>query len=165
MAKNSEKRLATSQRKKWLQKLQPSDARPSRGDETSPSIVIDSNVWYSAIVFGKKPEEAIDYCLENAIIQTSAILINEVIDRLHHKAAAPYRFRHQLRSRLERICEVHEITNPPAVVRDPDDNQVIATALKSRSSYIITGDEDLLVLGPYKGIGIVKPADFLKLVS
>lgn len=116
-------------------------------------------------MYGRKPEEAIDYCLENTIIHSSNTLLDEVIERLHRKAGAPYRFRNQLRARLEAICEVTEPGDLPAVVRDAKDNHIIATAIGSHSSYIVTGDEDLLMLGTYQGVEIVKPADFLKLLS
>ena len=36
----------------------------------------------------------------------------------------------------------------------------IALALASRASVIVTGDPDLLVLDPWRGIRIVKLADF-----
>jgi len=87
------------------------------------------------------------------------------MDKLQRKAAAPYRFRNQLRARLESICEMVEIGEIPDVVRDPKDNHVVAAATRSQSNYIVTGDEDLVVLSPYEGIEIVKPADFLKLVK
>jgi len=58
-----------------------------------------------------------------------------------------------------------EIGAVPDVVRDPKDNHVIAAATSSQSNYIVTGDEDLVVLSPYEGIEIMKPADFLKLLK
>lgn len=52
---------------------------------------------------------------------------------------------------------------PAPVCRDPDDNLVIATALAVHADVIITGDRDLLVLGPHQGIRILSPRQFLEL--
>jgi putative PIN family toxin of toxin-antitoxin system len=53
------------------------------------------------------------------------------------------------------ICEV-------TLCRDPDDNLVLACALAGRAEYLVTGDPDLLVLGKYEGVSVVKVRDFLK---
>lgn len=46
-------------------------------------------------------------------------------------------------------------------VRDPDDRHVLAAALRARCDYLVTGDEDLLVLGRYRGIEITKARELL----
>ena len=49
---------------------------------------------------------------------------------------------------LERIC------------RDPNDDMVIACAVDSKADYIVTGDEDLLILKHYQDIVIINPRNF-----
>lgn len=44
---------------------------------------------------------------------------------------------------------------------DPDDNRAIECAVASGSYRIVTGDKDLLRLGRYEAIQIVRLADFL----
>jgi putative PIN family toxin of toxin-antitoxin system len=51
------------------------------------------------------------------------------------------------------------------VVRDPNDDMIIACASKARADYIVTRDKDLLTLGSYKGIQIVSPEQFLRLLK
>lgn len=46
--------------------------------------------------------------------------------------------------------------------RDAKDNMVLEAALAGEASFIVTGDEDLLVLDPFEGISIVTPSVFLK---
>ena len=46
--------------------------------------------------------------------------------------------------------------------RDPKDNVVLEVAVAGEADYIVTGDDDLLVLHPFEGILIVGPAEFLK---
>jgi predicted nucleic acid-binding protein len=48
------------------------------------------------------------------------------------------------------------------VVRDPDDNHVIAASLESGAQFIVTGDRDLLTLESFNGIPILTPAAFLE---
>jgi len=45
--------------------------------------------------------------------------------------------------------------------RDPDDNMYLELALVAQASAIVSGDQDLLVLHPWRGIPIVRPADYL----
>ena len=58
-----------------------------------------------------------------------------------------------------------EIVQPTQKVedcRDPKDNFILECALEAQPDYIVTGDSDLLVLHPYKGIKIITPTKFLK---
>ena len=49
--------------------------------------------------------------------------------------------------------------------RDPKDNFLLALALDGRADYLVTGDADLLVLDPWRGVRIVTPVDFLVAVQ
>jgi predicted nucleic acid-binding protein len=42
---------------------------------------------------------------------------------------------------------------------------IVATAMKARADYIVTGDRHLLVLGAYEGIRMVTPRQFLDLLD
>jgi putative PIN family toxin of toxin-antitoxin system len=48
------------------------------------------------------------------------------------------------------------------VCRDRSDNLVLEAAVAGQADYIVTGDEDLLVLRLFEGIRIVEPAEFLR---
>jgi putative PIN family toxin of toxin-antitoxin system len=45
--------------------------------------------------------------------------------------------------------------------RDPDDNKFLALALAAEADVLVSSDQDLLVLHPWRGIPIVRPAEFL----
>jgi putative PIN family toxin of toxin-antitoxin system len=49
------------------------------------------------------------------------------------------------------------------ICRDSDDDLIIACAKDAAADYIVTGDEDLLVLKNYERIRIVTPREFEKL--
>jgi putative PIN family toxin of toxin-antitoxin system len=46
--------------------------------------------------------------------------------------------------------------------RDAKDNRYLELALAARAAVIVSGDEDLLVLDPWRGIRVLRPAQFLK---
>ena len=45
--------------------------------------------------------------------------------------------------------------------RDPKDDKFLELALAANARVIVTGDNDLLVLHPWRGIEILRPADYL----
>jgi predicted nucleic acid-binding protein len=51
------------------------------------------------------------------------------------------------------------------VCRDRDDDNVLATAVAGQADIILTGDDDLLVLGEYNGIRILSPRQFVELMD
>ncbi len=60
---------------------------------------------------------------------------------------------------------IHPTETIDAVTADPDDNRVLECAVAAGSQFIVTGDSDLLRLGSYRGIQILRVADFMRLIS
>ena len=50
----------------------------------------------------------------------------------------------------------------PAVTRDPKDDYLLAYAVVGEADFLISGDEDLLVLGQVQGVRVCRPRDFLE---
>ncbi len=46
--------------------------------------------------------------------------------------------------------------------RDPTDDKFLELAVNGRADLIISGDADLLVLNPFRGIAIMTPAAFVQ---
>ena len=44
---------------------------------------------------------------------------------------------------------------------DPEDEKFLAAALEAGAAYVVSGDEHLLELRHYRGVDIVRPAEFL----
>jgi putative PIN family toxin of toxin-antitoxin system len=59
-----------------------------------------------------------------------------------------------------RLVEPTEID--PRVCRDPEDVPVLGTAVAAKADLLISVDKDLLTLGSFQGIDIVKPGEFWK---
>jgi predicted nucleic acid-binding protein len=57
-------------------------------------------------------------------------------------------------------------TVPEVIAADPADNQILACALSGKAHVIVSGDRrHLLQLKEYKGITIVRPVDFLRVLG
>ncbi len=46
------------------------------------------------------------------------------------------------------------------VCRDPEDDRILGCALAGKVDYLVTGDEDLLVMKHFKATRIITPRDF-----
>jgi putative PIN family toxin of toxin-antitoxin system len=53
----------------------------------------------------------------------------------------------------------------PNICGDPNDDMIIACAIDAAADYIVTGDEDLLILKRYKDIVIINPRNFESLFA
>ena len=49
--------------------------------------------------------------------------------------------------------------------RDPNDNMVLGCAVEGKVQYIVSGDNDLLVLKQFRDIQIVRASDFLGVLT
>ena len=72
----------------------------------------------------------------------------------------------EYRTRLERLLKLADWTEdfalPGSVPSDPSDEKYLGAAVSGRAEVVVSGDTDLLQLGRYEGIRIMKPAVFLK---
>jgi putative PIN family toxin of toxin-antitoxin system len=51
------------------------------------------------------------------------------------------------------------------VVDDESDNRYLECAVSGSATFVVTGDEHLLGIGSYRGIGIITPAAFVTLLE
>ena len=65
--------------------------------------------------------------------------------------------------RSESILAPH--APPPGVSRDPDDDYLLGCAGAGGADYLVTGDDDLLSVGQYRGVVIVDARTFLAVLS
>ena len=66
---------------------------------------------------------------------------------------------------LIRDSDLIETTDHIRACRDPEDDWVLELAVSGNAGCIVTGDSDLLVLNPFRGVEIITPAEFLNSVS
>ncbi len=62
----------------------------------------------------------------------------------------------------QQVRLVEPVSIPAPVCRDLDDDVVLATAVAAGADVMVTGDQDLQVLGDYQRIPILNPRQFLE---
>ena len=130
-------------------------------------VVFDVNVLVSALLFTNSvPRQAFNKALLQGIILISETLKEELTRVLARDKFNRYVYlaeREEFFGGLIRDSTLVEITESIQVCRDPKDDRVLELAVCGNAAYIVTGDADLLVLNPFRGIGVLRPADFLEL--
>jgi predicted nucleic acid-binding protein len=53
----------------------------------------------------------------------------------------------------------------PGVTRDPKDDAVVACAVEGEADYIVSGGQDLLTLGEFRGIRVVTSREFVEILT
>ena len=128
-------------------------------------IVIDTGVFISAAIKAQSvPATAVYQATQVGVLlkseETEAELLN-VIDRPYlARLIAPV-----ARARMVRMMEEAGFVNVGerfAACRDPKDDKFLELAVNGRADVILTGDNDLLVLHPFRGISIIAPAAFVR---
>ena len=132
-------------------------------------FVFDTNVIVSALLCNDSvPGQAFIRALNHGMILVSGVLVGELSRVLGRDRFDRYVTREERDEFLEsliRESNLIEITEAVQVCRDPKDDQVLELAVNGNATYIVTGDADLLVLNPFRGVEIVTPAEFLKLTA
>ncbi len=133
-------------------------------------VVIDSNIWISALLVAQgKSRELINQFDSGAFAVSYPAWLVVEIRKTASKPRLALRIRPDDLLNLIALIEQQGILVEPAylapVSRDPKDDVFLACALASRSDYLISGDEDLLVLDEYRGTKIVTVSQFLEILS
>ncbi len=126
-------------------------------------VVLDNNVFISALFWKGAPYQIFRKILEGAILNSvSPQILKELKERLLEKFKLPPE---KVKEFLEIIIFNSQIVYPKKKVnivkKDPSDNKIIECALESKASFVISGDRHLLEIKEYKRIKIISPKEFL----
>jgi uncharacterized protein len=135
-------------------------------------IVLDTNTALSGLLWSGAPSRLIDRALDNTITLISSVALLAELDGVIRRP----KFASQLATRgLEAetfitgyaalVTLVLPAKIEPVILRDPDDDLVLATALSGEARLIISGDKDLLDLGTWQGINIATATNALALIE
>jgi putative PIN family toxin of toxin-antitoxin system len=133
--------------------------------------VIDTVVFVRALINprGKWGRLLFDLA-ERYTIVLSPEIVKEILDVLN---------RSSLRQRFPQVDEVAaaralaiieqaEVVTPRrkvSVCRDPNDDKFFSCAVEGNADYIVSEDEDILVVGEYRGVKTVSAAEFIRIVE
>ena len=131
--------------------------------------VVDTNVLISALI---KPQGSVGPVLTHLRSERYLLLYGDaLLEELLAKLSLPrIRDKYHLRQEdIETVCALlllrGQVVAPRRrirVCRDPRDDVLLEIATAGEADCIVTGDQDLLVLHPFEGISILKPAAFLR---
>lgn len=128
-------------------------------------IVFDTNVYVSAVIFGRLPEKVISMVLarQHHIILSSYIITE--VDRIlgvKFQATAKTKKLFQTMASDAEIVYFEPYLN---ILDDKPDNLILETAVTGQADYIVAGDKALLSLKEYKNIQILTIKDCQKLLE
>jgi putative PIN family toxin of toxin-antitoxin system len=131
-------------------------------------VVLDLNIFVSSFFWKGNPRKVFDRAANglDELFTTDKILqeVTEVLSRKkfdldekeiedYIKIIESYSIKIIPRNEAEKIC------------RDQDDDKILQCGLEGNVDFIITGDDDLLVLEKYKDIRIVKSKEYLDILG
>jgi uncharacterized protein len=128
-------------------------------------FVFDTNTLVSAFMFpNSNPKKAYNLAKTTGLIFVSDITFSELetvflrpkFDRYVHLTDRK-RAIEEYRSAVKFVNHTETITD----CRDSKDNKFLELAITANADCLITGDEDLLILNPFRNIPILNAFDFL----
>ena len=126
-------------------------------------VVLDTNVLISAFVFAGICLRLVERCIDDHRIILSDVILAEfnrvLIGRFEYDYDAA-------RVAIESVMSSAEIVEPVIfdrqICRDPDDDEILGTAVAGNADCIVTGDNDLLIIGRFRGVDIISPSEFAR---
>jgi putative PIN family toxin of toxin-antitoxin system len=130
-------------------------------------VVLDTNVYFSAFTKRGVPfgiwRAALDRRYDLIVAPS---IVHEIGDALRSVAGWE---ESRIVRRLKIVARVADIVVPASVLRvviaDPDDDRILECAVAGNADLIVSGDRHLTKLKDFKGIGIVRPIDFLRTLA
>jgi len=128
--------------------------------------VLDVNILISALFWKGAPYKVVQKGLGSAFIMLVSLnILKETRNKLISKFQFP---KNDTDDFLELITVNSEIIIPAikldVVKKDSSDDKIIECAVEGKAEYIVSGDRHLLDIKEYKGIRIMPPHEFLKLL-
>lgn len=131
--------------------------------------MLDANILVSALNFGGKPELVLRLSHGRAKrydFYVSPFILKELSVTLSTKFVWSQPKIDRATWRLVKWADVVQTKKSISVISacEPD-NRILECAVKAKADFIVSGDSHLLDLKEYKGIRILKPAQFLTLLE
>ena len=127
-------------------------------------IIIDTNLWISFLI-GKQLANLKDLIVEQMIELVVSEQFLEEITIVTQKPKLQKYFPQEKVQELIKFLKIAgvcvEIKSEVFICRDAKDNYLLALARDSQANFLITGDEDLLILKQFEQTEIITYSDFL----
>lgn len=127
-------------------------------------VVFDTNIDVSAVgIPGGRAEEAYLGALRGRFdLFTSVPILTETATVLQRQFDWAEDKTREFVHAISRGATVVRTTSRLHVGDDDPDNRILECAIDAHADIIVTGDRHLLLLGTYKGVRLIRLADFLE---
>jgi len=137
-------------------------------------VLLDANIFISYLLNPNRKSPIVQVLKAGVRGEYTLLLPEALLDEFSQRVdSKPYLAKHVGSKDLERLNKiltsiaeiVPEIKSPiPAVTRDPKDDYLLAYALVGEADFLVSGDQDLLVLEQVGTVKIVAPRNFLDVI-
>ena len=131
--------------------------------KTKLRVIVDTNCWISFLI-GRRLSKLVDL-LSNERIQL--IICDELLAEIQEVTTRPKFAKYFPTKDIESLIEFLQIIGEPfeptqtvKLCRDEADDYLLALAIEAHAHYLVTGDQDLLVLQKVETCRIVDAATF-----
>jgi len=133
----------------------------------SKRVIFDSNIWISFAI-GKRLNE-LKFALTHPKVEVFVCqkLLWEVRVTIQKPKLGKYISQDRLKILLELMhaCQCVNIVEQIAISRDPNDDYLLDLAATAEADFLVTGDNDLLILKNYQNTNIVSFASFMAVID
>lgn len=132
-------------------------------------VILDTNVLISGLLLSSStPQKVFDWVTQQEILLVSETTFEEIYTTLLRDKFNKYislEKRLKFLSILREKADIVEIVEEISIFRDPKDNKFLELAVAGNATHLITGDQDLLTLHPFRGVNILTASQFLEIVT
>lgn len=128
-------------------------------------VVVDTSTLIGALLRKRSvPNQVMLWVFENCSIYASPSTLQELAQVVRRPSFDKYASFANRMAFFEEYADRASVVIPQILVtdcRDPKDNKFLELALHIQADALVTSDDDLLTLNPWRGIEILNPADFM----
>ncbi len=129
-------------------------------------VVLDTNTLVSGVLLADSvPGKAVRKAIADDQVLMSEDSLYELADVLSRKKFDRYisvEDREEFVQLVLRVVEMVPSVRAVHACRDEADNRILEVAVNGDAELIVSGDSDLLMLNPFRGIAIIKPGDYVQ---
>lgn len=129
-------------------------------------ITVDTNILISAFVYpGTTVIKIFDYIFDGRIrLGLSDEILREFtgvcVRKFDYEAETAVKYADLIR----RYCVIVYPKQKLNIIKDEPDNRILECAEEFKADFIISGDKHILDVKKFKGIKMLKPADYIKIL-
>ena len=139
-------------------------------------VLADTNLYISYLLRVSAKEGSIHYFFRALAEGKFTLLMpQDLLDEIVQTASSkPHLQKRISKKQVDELVSILELVSEeiprikepiPQICRDPKDNYLLAYAVVGQADYLVTGDEDLLVLRAVETVEIVTPPQFQEMLS